>query len=179
MLLGGDEFLRTQRGNNNAYCQDNELSWFDWREAARNADFVEFMRRAIAFTRRFPALQRRKFFLGRDLDDEGLPDIDWFSCDGGRPDWNDPEQRAVCYRLACDQPDGRPGDEVLFFILNADWKLQYVQLPAAGNGRRWRRVVDTFLDGPDGFADEGSEVPLDPQDHYLANPRSTVVLVAR
>ncbi len=178
MLLGGDEFLRTQGGNNNAYCQDNELSWFDWREAARNAGFLEFVRKAIAFTRRFPALQRRKFFLGRDLDDEGLPDIDWFSCDGGRPDWNDAEQRAVCYRLAGDRRDGRPGDEELFFVLNADWRLRYVKLPAPGNGRRWRRILDTYLDGPDGFAEDGKEVALDPQDHYLANPRSVVVLLA-
>jgi len=73
MLLGGDEFLRTQRGNNNAYCQDNELSWFDWREPARNADFLDFVRKAIAFTRRFPVLQRRKFLLGRDLDADGIP----------------------------------------------------------------------------------------------------------
>jgi isoamylase len=178
MLLGGDEFLRTQGGNNNAYCQDNELSWFDWRETAGNAGFLEFVRKAIAFTRRFPALQRRKFFLGRDLDDEGLPDIDWFSCDGGRPDWNDPEQRAVCYRLAGDRRDGCPGDEELFFVLNADWKLRYVKLPAPGNGRRWRRILDTYLDGPDGFAEDGKELRLDPQDHYLANPRSVVVLLA-
>src|SRR4030095_6971692 len=62
MILGGDEFGRTQQGNNNAYCQDNEISWFDWSEMERNSDLLEFFRKAIAFTRRFPVLQRRKFF---------------------------------------------------------------------------------------------------------------------
>ena len=72
MLLGGDEFLRTQRGNNNAYCQDNELSWFDWREVERNADIVTFVRKAIALTRRCTILQRRKFLLGQDRDADGV-----------------------------------------------------------------------------------------------------------
>src|SRR6185369_11171504 len=61
MILGGDEFGRTQRGNNNAYCQDNDISWFDWTLVDRNAELVEFFRKTIALTRRFPALQRRKF----------------------------------------------------------------------------------------------------------------------
>ncbi len=179
MLLGGDEFLRTQRGNNNAYCQDNELSWFDWREAARNADFVEFVRRAIGFTSRYPVLQRRKFLLGRDLDADGLPDIDWLGCDGGAPAWDDPERRTVGYRLASGRRDGRPGEDLLYFVLNADWRLRFVRLPEAHDGRRWHRIVDTSLDAPDDFLEEERTVPLDPEDHYLVNPRSTVVLVAR
>ena len=74
MILGGDEFLRTQRGNNNAYCQDNEISWFDWDAAARNGGRASvFFRKAIAFTRRFPILQRRRFLLGRDLDVDRRP----------------------------------------------------------------------------------------------------------
>ncbi len=75
MLLGGDEFLRTQGGNNNAYCQDNETSWFDWREVERNADFLTFTKKAIAFMRRFPLLQRRKFY------GNGGAQIAWFGRD--------------------------------------------------------------------------------------------------
>jgi glycogen operon protein len=83
MVLMGDEMARTQHGNNNAYCQDNEISWFDWTAASRNADLVEFFRKAIAFTRRFPVLQRRKFLLGKDLDADGIPELAWFAPDGG------------------------------------------------------------------------------------------------
>ncbi len=179
MILGGDEFLRTQRGNNNAYCQDNETSWFDWRDAAKNADFVEFVRKGIAFARAFPVLQRRKFLLGRDLDADGVPDIDWFSPGGGSPDWNDSELRTLCYRLATGCHDERPGEDQLFFVLNADWRLSDVRLPEADHGRRWRRLVDTSLDFPEDFLEDGQGILLDPQDRYLANPRSTVVLLAR
>jgi glycogen operon protein len=179
MLLGGDEFLRTQRGNNNAYCQDNELSWFDWRDAARNADFVEFTRRAIGFTRRYPVLQRRKFLLGRDLDADGLPDIRWQGSDGSGPAWDDPNERTIAYRLASGRRDGRPGEDVLFFVLNADWNLRPVRLPDAPEGRRWHRIVDTSLDAPDDFLEEERAIPLAPEDHYLVNPRSVIVLLAR
>jgi isoamylase len=179
MLLGGDEFLRTQRGNNNAYCQDNELSWFDWRDAARNADFVEFTRKTIAFTRRYPVLERRRFLLGRDLDADGLPDIDWIGFDGGGPAWDDPEERALAYRLASGRKDGRPGEDVLLFALNGDWNLRTLRLPAPPHERRWHRVVDTSLDAPDDFVDVEQAVLLDPDDRYLVNPRSVVVLVAR
>jgi glycogen operon protein len=96
MILGGDEFGRTQQGNNNAYCQDNAISWFDWSEMERNSDLLEFFRKAIAFTRRFPVLQRRKFFLGEDLDADGVPDLTWFGTDLGLPHWSDADGRTLC-----------------------------------------------------------------------------------
>jgi glycogen operon protein len=90
MILGGDEFGRTQGGNNNAYCQDNKISWFDWTAVARNRDLIEFFRKVIAFTRRFPVLQRRRFYLGKDLDDDGVPDLAWYGPDRAEPRWHDP-----------------------------------------------------------------------------------------
>ena len=89
MMLGGDEFARTQRGNNNAYCQDNAVSWFDWDAAARNDDLIEFFRKAIAFVRRFPILQQRRFAFAGDIDRDGEPDLRWFAPDLGSPQWND------------------------------------------------------------------------------------------
>ncbi len=179
MLLGGDEFGRTQGGNNNAYCQDNEISWFDWRLAARNEELLEFFRKAIAFTRRFPALERRKFLLGRDHDTDGVPDLAWFFPDGGQPTWNDPEARTLCYQLdACEQGEFTGADR-LFFILNGDFRSRWVNLPALGVGKHWHRAIDTSLAAPDDFARAGSEVRIDPNDHYIANARSTVVLLAR
>jgi isoamylase len=174
MILGGDEFARTQRGNNNAYCQDNEISWLDWDLAAQNGDLVEFFRRAIAFTRRFPVLQRRKFLLGTDLDADGVPDLTWLV-----PDWNDPNARTLCYQLDVDEEYGPTEAERLFFILNGHYESQWVKLPALGESRNWYRAIDTSLGMGADFMKAGEEVRLDPSDHYIANARSTVVLIAR
>ena len=178
MMLGGDEFLRTQQGNNNAYCQDNEISWFDWDEAARNADMTDFWRKAIQLTRRFPVLQRRKFPLAPDLRDDRLPALTWFGTDMGAPRWNDPDARTICVRLDGASAPSDAGDYLLFVIMNADPDSQWVRLPVPRDGKRWRRVVDTSLAAGDDIMDPGGEVLIDPADHYIASPRSTVILVA-
>ncbi len=177
MILGGDEFGRTQKGNNNAYCQDNAISWFDWTLVEKNADTLAFFRKAVAFTFRYPVLQRRKFFRGTDLDRDGQADITWFGPDGGRPDWDDPELRTLCYQLDGSEAGGDRGDYQLFFILNADYRPRTVKLPPLPAGGRWRRAIDTGLPGGDDFADAGAEAPIDPPDAYVASPRSTVVLL--
>jgi isoamylase len=179
MMLGGDEFGRTQRGNNNAYCQDNEVSWFDWDMVSQNADLVGFFRKTIAFTRRFPVLQCRKFRLGKDLDDDGVPDLTWFSPDQGVPAWLDREARTVCYQLDSSEDGGEVEAERLFFIFNGDFASQWVNLPPLASGLTWHRAVDTSLGTGTDFMDAGEEVALQPADHYIANARSTVVLLAR
>jgi isoamylase len=179
MLLGGDEFLRTQGGNNNAYCQDNEISWFDWAYAERNTDMILFAERAIAMTRRFPALQRRKFLLGTDLDTDQIADLRWCGTDGNAPDWSNPQARTLCYQL--DTDDTQPGGAVssLFVILNADYRNQWVMLPKLSGTYGWHRIIDTSLPAGQDFAERYTEVLIDPGDHYIVNARSTVVLVAR
>ena len=178
MLLGGDEFLRTQRGNNNAYCQDNELSWFDWREVERNRDFVDFARKAIAFSKRHPILHRRKFY-SSDLGSNDVPDIAWSGTDAHPSPWDDPEVRTVCYQLDGGEEASDLGDYRLYFILNADWRLQSAPLPQLAEGKHWYRVVDTSLEAGLDFAAPGKELLLDPAERYLANPRSSVVLIGR
>lgn len=179
MVLGGDEFMRTQKGNNNAYCQDNGISWFNWDEAATNSDILGFFKKAVSFTKRYPILQRRKFFLGKDLNADNIPDITWFGKRLDTPDWNDPELRTLCFRLDGGEERSEIGNYHLFFILNADFRLQYIEIPALVNGGKWHRVIDTSLGNGDDFCDAGSEVPLKPDDHYMANPRSLVLLLGR
>ena len=78
MILGGDEFLRTQKGNNNAYCQDNEMSWLNWDEAKKNKDIVDFFRKAIAFRKTHSIFHRKRFFSGQDTNRNKIADIAWF-----------------------------------------------------------------------------------------------------
>jgi glycogen operon protein len=179
MILGGDEFARTQQGNNNAYCQDNPISWFDWERAERNHGLIEFFRKAIAFTRRYPALHRRRFPLGRDHDADGVLDLAWFSPAGGEPAWSDPEARTLCCQLDASEDGTQLDVKRLFFVFNADFKAQWVKLPPLHPPLAWRRAIDTSLPEGEDFAEEGGETLLDPPDHYIANPRSTVVLLAR
>jgi len=179
MMLGGDELLRTQRGNNNAYCQDNDISWFDWTLRQRNADFFEFVRKAIAFTRRFSALQRRTFFSGKDVNHDGNLDVQWYGVEGAGPRWGDPECRTIAYMLDGAEADRAPGDYLVFVILNASWNPHRIRLPDPGDTRRWHRIVDTSLGPGEDFLGEGHEVELEHAHQYVAGPRSTAVLLAR
>jgi isoamylase len=179
MILGGDEFARSQQGNNNAYCQDNEIGWFDWTDAARHEDLVEFFRKAIMFTRRFPVLQRRQFFLGRDHDADGVLDLTWFGTDLRDPPWQDANARTLCYQLDADDDGSNTVVDRLFFIFNGDYQPQLVRLPRLETARRWCRAIDTSLLNGEDFSNPGDEVPLNPQDVYVVNPRSTVVLLAQ
>jgi len=179
MLLGGDEFLRTQRGNNNAYCQDNQTSWFDWNELAKHGDMHSFVKKLIAFTRRYTVLQRRKFILGQDLDADGIADFSWFGSDLKLPQWNDPECRTLCCRVDGGGVASEVGDYNLFFILHANHHLQPVQIPAPDGAKQWFRVIDTSLPSGEDFLDVGAEILLNPADFYLVNPRSTVVLLGK
>src|SRR3989454_3810211 len=95
MLLGGDEFRRTQLGNNNAYCQDSELSWFDWGLADKSAEMVRFFRQMIGLRKRFATLRTPQFFDGTRVNDRGLPEVVWHGTELGAPGWNDPNGRAL------------------------------------------------------------------------------------
>ena len=95
MLLAGDEVLNTQNGNNNGYCQDNELTWFDRRLLQTNADMLRFVQHMIALRKRHPCLMRRRFLTGSPVNDRGIPDVSWHGIDIGAPLWNDPDARVL------------------------------------------------------------------------------------
>ncbi len=179
MVLGGDEFFRTQRGNNNAYCQDNEIGWFDWTEVERHRDVLTFYQKAIALTRRYPVLQCRKFFTGKGSSGNGVPDIQWFGKNLDEPAWNDPELRTLSYLLDGGEHPSGAGDYVLFIILNANFRTQFIRLPNLPGGKRWLRIIDTSHEAGDDFLVEGQEVLIDSPGQYVANPRSTVVLLGK
>jgi isoamylase len=143
MLLGGDEFGRSQRGNNNAYCQDNELSWFDWKQAntPEGEAMIELVRRLIDIRKRHPLLRSRSYLYGEEMA-PGLPDIDWWDERGMRLDqcdWDNNEGRALVMRLAQKREDGRL--DIVCLLLNSSPEALVYNLPPP-NARR-RLLIDS------------------------------------
>ncbi|HUP63271.1 MAG TPA: glycogen debranching protein GlgX [Thermoanaerobaculia bacterium] len=156
MLLGGDEIGRTQHGNNNAYCQDNELSWFDWEHI--DGELMAFVVRLIRFRREHPVFQRRRWFLGRPVRGTGVTDIGWFKPDGGEmtdDDWNSGFARTIGIFLngrAIPTPDHRGEpivDDSFSLLFNAHSEAIAFRLPTSTWGDRWEKVIDTNETVPD------------------------------
>jgi isoamylase len=151
MLLGGDEIGRSQQGNNNAYCQDNEISWFDWQLDDQRRRALEFTKRLIRVRQQHPALRRRNFFSGRPIRGTEIKDITWLGADGAEmadSEWN--AAWLKCFGMLMSgtlaEPDeqGRPvTDDALLLILNASDSGIEFRLPPPAPGTRWRLVVDT------------------------------------
>jgi glycogen operon protein len=176
MLLAGDEFLRTQGGNNNAYCQDNEVSWIDWRLAQANADFLRFTRMLIALRKRHPALRRRRFFTGSRNGRDGKPDVLWHGVEPGKPDFSR-VSRSLAMSLDGSQT-GREPDQDFYVACNAWREPLDFGIPRTPGGRPWRRVIDTSLPSPLDIVEpaEGPVVPA--RAPYRVAPFSLVVLIS-
>ncbi|MGW6225007.1 glycogen debranching protein GlgX, partial [Streptomyces olivaceus] len=163
MLSHGDELGRTQRGNNNAYCQDNDLSWIDWRLDDEQRSLLDFVRRLIALRADHPVLRRRRYFRGDTATraDQPLPDLVWLLPDAREmtdDDWRRSDAHAVGVFLNGDaiaEPDpcGRPVvDDSFLLLLNSHWEPTDFRLPGAGYGERWTALIDTA--DPEGVPDE-------------------------
>jgi len=173
LLLGGDEMGRTQQGNNNAYCQDNPISWFDW--SSVDADLLGFTKRLIALRRNHPVFRRRRFLAGVEASQ-----LDWFTPAGAvmtQADWNDPNARSLAIYLdGSDDPDraadGTPMlDDDFLVMVNAWWEPLDFTLPATRGGRTWLHELDTF--DPASAATAGG---LAAGDRLTVGPRSIAVL---
>ena len=163
MLLGGDEFRRTQRGNNNAYCQDNEMSWFDWSLLEKHKEIQRFTRGMIAFRQAHPVLRREVFYTDAD--------IKWFGPNGATPNWADQQQKSfACLILGQTEPD-------LFLLFNADTRAVNFSIPALPAGNIWRLAVDTSRTAPDDLFDPGKEPSLQGQIGFQLEPRSSAILL--
>jgi glycogen operon protein len=173
MILAGDEVLRTQRGNNNCYCQDNELSWFDWTLTEKNREMLRFVREMIAFRKRHPCLMRDRFFTGRPANDSLLPDVAWHGVRLNDPPWSDPDARILAYTLA-----GRNHEEEhLHILLNMSKQPVEIELPKLP-GRVWYRAIDTGQVSPADILEAGHQPPVK-KAFYHVLPRSVVVLESR
>ncbi|WP_326642048.1 glycogen debranching protein GlgX [Streptosporangium sp. NBC_01755] len=177
MLLAGDEFGRTQGGSNNAYCQDNEISWIDWSLATDEADLLDFVRSLSKLRREHPVFQRRRFFHGNKADD-GTRDIVWLTPVGeemSAADWHTGYAKSLAVFLNGDAitESGTRGeritDDSFLLLINAHHEEMTFTLPEAKYGKRWRRVLDT--------ADEGPGHASAPQESWPAE--STVEVTSR
>ncbi len=160
-LTAGDEFARTQQGNNNAYCQDNEISWVDWNLAQKNAGLTRFTAMLIS-------LRKRYFSLGRE---QFLQRVIWHGTKLGDPDWTG-QSRCLAMQLLGGQ--GQPHFQLL---MNVHWEPHRFELPLIEGHYRWRRLIDTNLPAPDDIVEEKNAVPILPGDHYIVSPRSIVLLI--
>ena len=178
MMLAGDEFRRGQQGNNNAYCQDNEISWIDWSVARMNDRLVTFVSRAIALRKAHAVFRRTDFFKGENAG--AIPDIRWYAPDGSNPDWND-ISRFLAFTLGgstCTNNDGNPDDD-FYVAANSDRHDIVVTLPTLGAKRKWYRVADTSIDADDAITPIGREEELRAQSRYVVPASSLVILIAK
>nr|WP_319246388.1 glycogen debranching protein GlgX [uncultured Celeribacter sp.] len=170
MLLAGDELGNTQHGNNNAYCQDNEIGWIDW--SAADPDFLDFTRRLVAFRKEHPILRQKRFLHSRERLVDGIEDLFWWRPDGvlmQDGDWNSPEIRTLCaeMRIASGTPLYAQREEALFLVFNRGGTIA-VHLPQCKEGQRWRLWIDT------GHPDITGEVVDGPL--VMAGPETTLAL---
>ena len=150
MLLAGDEFGRTQQGNNNAYCQDNDVSWVNWEHNERQKALTRFVRKLVGLRKNLPVLRRERFLTGAYNDELDIKELTWLTCDGqemAEQHWHDPQ--AKCLGVVIDgraQPTGirrRGMDRTVLLILNAHNDVVKFQLPNASGGVGWELFVDT------------------------------------
>lgn len=173
MLLAGDEFLRSQHGNNNAYCQDNPLGWVDWKLVAKNEEMYRFTREMIAFRKRHDSLMRQRFFTGRAQDGAALPDISWHGVELDTPQWRDPGAQLIAFTIA-----GTPTDRSdLHLMLNMSSTAFEFALPQI-EGRFWYRAIDTALPSPNDIVELERQRPII-RERYLVEARSVAILENR
>ncbi len=146
MLSSGDEVLRTQRGNNNAYCQDNSISWFDWNLLEKNAEMLRFCEALIAFRKDQPNVRRPSFLTGAPTENGDLPDVTWFSPNGKPMDWSQSRKSIVCVlgTTGLDDPAARP----VMLLLHAGETTQEFVIPAEIRSLPWKQFIDTSAASP-------------------------------
>ncbi len=179
MFVAGDEVRRTQKGNNNGYCQDNEMSWFDWTLVEKNQDILRFFKQMIAFRKSHPQLRRTQFFKGQ-VNERGLADISWHGCRLFSPGWYDALSRVLAFTIGgFSEVDSEDTD--IHVMLNMDWNDLDFDLPPLLD-RQWYKVVDTFESSPkdvaENLADPGTESIVPGPTCHVRN-RSIVVLISK
>jgi isoamylase len=171
MILAGDEVRRSQQGNNNAYCHDSPLTWFDWKLPERHPEMLRFFQMMIALRKKHQSLRRARYFSGV-TNERGLADITWHGCKLNAPGWDNRDSRALAFTLA-----GFEGEADLHVMLNMFWEDLEFELPSL-NGRGWYRQVDTAEPTPaDIVEDNQATAVIEPV--FTVKGRSLVVMTSK
>lgn len=172
MLLGGDEMRRTQNGNNNAYCQDNELSWVNWNLAEKNKGLVRFTSLLINLRKNHTVFSRIKFF--SDFYEKGeIPEITWYDINAKVPEWNK-MGRFLAFRL-----NGLEVDNDFYVATNMDLYDLTITLPTLPGNKKWYRVCDTSFESPDDILEINKEELLEEQRRYVLISGSSIILMSK
>ena len=174
VLQAGDEAGRTQHGNNNAYCHDGPLTWFDWDLVRQNADLLRFARLAIAFRQAHPVL-RHGTPARSDQPDGALPAISWHGVQAWKPDWEPHSRLLAVMRYA----DHGATHDCVYLAANSHWEAHSLELPALPEGLAWHLFADTAAPPPREIHEPGREPPLQDQTEVRIGPRSVLVLTGR
>ena len=170
MLLMGDEIRHTQNGNNNAYCQDNKLSWFDWDLVDKNSDLLRFVKKLIHFIQGLEIFNQESF-LKVSLK-SSQPHLTWHGTKLYKPDWEE-DSHSIAFTLSYPAVE-----EQLYVVFNAYWKPLQFQLPPLELGSHWHRIIDTSLNSPEDFT-EPTAAPKVYENCYRVAPRSSIVLIKK
>jgi len=170
MFMMGDEVRRSQKGNNNAYCQDNELSWFDWSLAEKNQGLLRFVRKLIHFTQALEVFRLEKFLEVGYVSEQAH--LIWHGTYLGEPDWGE-DSHALAFSLK--EPTS---GEHLHVMFNAYWEPLNFELPPLPSGKHWHRIIDTALPSPDDFTDLANAPKIN-DNNYLVTARSSVILMEK
>ncbi len=180
LLLAGDEFGNSQSGNNNAYCQDNEVSWLNWNLLKTNGDLFQFVKSCIEFRKAHPIFHMKKEAVGMDYLGCGNPDMSYHGVKAWRPEFESfRRQIGVLYCGEYGKKSDGTCDEYFFVMYNMHWDLHEFGLPKLPRKRRWHLVVDTGREEKMEFAQAGQEPLLKEQMTYSVEGRSIVVLMGK
>jgi isoamylase len=179
MILMGDEMGRTQYGNNNTYCHDNELNWLDWTLLTKNQDIFQFVKHCIAFRKAHPVLRNRDHFQHRDYVGSGYADITWHGTKAWYADWSD-QTHTIAFML-CGQhaKSGTVQDDYIYVAINMHWESHWFEIPGLPPGMQWNVFANTGVNPPQDSWTPGAEPRLDNQQGIFLGDRSVVILVGR
>jgi isoamylase len=179
MILAGDEMGNTQWGNNNAYCQDNDISWLDWARLEKNKELFEYFRKMIGFRMAHPVLRSRTHFQNTDYMGSGFADITWHGTRAWDADWSD-SSRCLAFMLCGKHAKcGAVDDNTVYVAMNMHWEMHGFELPKLPKKMNWYVFANTDAPAPQDIWEPGKEPKLANQKEFLVGPRSVIVLAAK
>lgn len=180
MMVAGDEFRRTQNGNNNAYCQDNDISWLNWKLLEEHSEIHHFCKTLIEFRRTQPAVRRLKYLTGTATDRNDLPDVSWFSSLGTAVDWQSPDLAMICVLTAPEDETTKEaiGLDVMIMFNSSNAGCQYA-IPTISKIKTWQKFLDTSEEAPKDIFPNLDGPKLANNGAYTLPGKSMAVFVAK